>query len=850
MSTFIRKPIRRIVNPHLTDISYLPQANLLSPIPPFPPVSSSPSVMEDDAQSDSVRTSDALPSGSMENLSSCLTLKFAFPSIYTSMRIMERACADEDLSALQAVGSTLHCAFRTALEEIDRFPRIDGEQDITLSKRVTNTFFSVFSDQLRSIASPVDVEQPSSSQPTSPGKPDPEPIMLTLRAAQMVLFKLEDLYNLTYTTSREKKALPALPIEEPVAPASRRITQTVASTSTHGRTLSAGTVAFSSSSETAFSSINELESNEERDRVIARKGPQKISMSSKFKDKVHSFSMKNKSNSVLSGIHGVGGPDAVPGYLTTVDVLEGENRKYMPYRPRHSAIHIEGDTFSVLELVERPTSVAYDARGQLKAGTINSIIKLITSSEGIANGELLNMVFESFRMFLSPEVFLDALMQRFQETGPESNDAQLERLWRREVRSTRSRIVRLLAYWLEYRWDPGKDSCVLEDIKLLVTNTFVIGEVSADTLALLSQRIERVERGSFSPPIIAASATKIRLPGLRKFRIPKHSSRDVTTQLLAYDSGKGRKQFAKQTTATISEMFLKVDPSDMVDYWSMSEQKKREMETEGLTATMQNVLAIRDFEESMAMWVTYTILKQHDRQQRVPMIAFWLDVAMNCMELRNFSSACCIFSGVAHCSIGNMKETVVCVPKDSKGQFHRLDRLFTFEHNYKEARSVMEDKTKPTVPLTAPLKHDVAVTLEIPKTSTKEKTLKDGAVVQVDMHNLSGYRIMAKTIKSLDFRVPYNIEKAPDFEDWLMDHLGRFQDYENRQDIFNNFYARARKREPRNPVLASIQPWNWITRDKNGSSFNDLIELNAAKLASSATTMSRAAAIAVKPRPF
>jgi hypothetical protein len=99
----------------------------------------------------------------------------------------------------------------------------------------------------------------------------------------------------------------------------------------------------------------------------------------------------------------------------------------------------------------------------------------------------------------------------------------------------------------------------------------------------------------------------------------------------------------------ISGMYQRVHPTDMASYWGLGPDEKKEYELKKQqklveknmqqlekgphkqadgNRIVQDVLRVRNFEEALAVWVTYTVLKLYDEEQRVQIISMWLSVAI------------------------------------------------------------------------------------------------------------------------------------------------------------------------------------------------------------------------------
>jgi hypothetical protein len=187
------------------------------------------------------------------------------------------------------------------------------------------------------------------------------------------------------------------------------------------------------------------------------------------------------------------------------------------------------------------------------------------------------------------------------------------------------RVGKAILMWLDMYWKPGVDGEVLEALQAFTLNRLVheLPEGLAshilqglDSIAGDEPMCRRTRKAKDLEFIYNHSVVVTPPPGLQ-FEITIEVDRDVTVQLLKFNTPAGREEVARQLTVKISEQFQQVDPEDAVMYWH------RNQESEAGRTLQQIVL----FERALCLWITHTVLQQSSLRERCRLLEFWLDVA-------------------------------------------------------------------------------------------------------------------------------------------------------------------------------------------------------------------------------
>ncbi|KAF8895480.1 ras guanine nucleotide exchange factor domain-containing protein [Infundibulicybe gibba] len=477
----------------------------------------------------------------------------------------------------------------------------------------------------------------------------------------------------------------------------------------------------------------------------------------------------------------------------------------VPYSIRQSDIFFRADPYAPELDVDMPlpvgeaVAVRLDHAGMMKAASLPALVRILTSKEGLLSAEFTTTFFLCFRFFSSPTQFLELLINRFHEQPAASlSHAQL-RVWAREATLVRIRVGRAILMWLEQYWKPGLDECVLGTLRSFALDHLVPGlpELLATKLLAHLSDVSSHDQGSgairksrYFQKMSDLSVAKDMDP--TGFVIPPCQSGDVIAQIMKYNSLPGKEELARQLTVRMSEELLKVDPEDAVAHWIAG----------GKSEVGNRLQKVIDFECSLGLFVSHTILQGTTQEARVEIIAFWIDIAMNCQRLRNFSSSHSVYCGFVDASISRLRRTLLLLPIASKEKYKYLEDLFTGHGNYGKYRRALAEEHLPAVPILAPLIHDITVTEGIPDQVSRTQSNREQPPTkkeQPELVNMCLYRIIVKTIRVMEScLIPYKLTRDGTFHTWLDESLLPFPPHSTGV-ISKGYDKKSNEIEPREP---------------------------------------------------
>jgi hypothetical protein len=317
--------------------------------------------------------------------------------------------------------------------------------------------------------------------------------------------------------------------------------------------------------------------------------------------------------------------------MTVIDIdaalanspVRSEPQEDQRYIVRQSFIYDRADPLCPDEKVDMPlptgdsVAVRLDSDGDVKAASLPALIQLLTSHHALPVDEMCETFFLSFRLFSSPARLLAALQARWDEqppnTGKPLKPAQ-QRVWAQHMCYVRNCLAQLLLTWLDDYWRPAEDGCVLARLRTFVVKRFKTADLVQGITTLVLNAIDRgAQEEHTSRAQRARDAEREGAPPeAGPLNLVLRPQDDYRLNIAVFETTNGRERFAGQITALAHKHFRTLDPEAAVARWVTSEP---------------TFFEIQKLEEAMLIWVAQSIVELPNREERVAMIEFWLDVA-------------------------------------------------------------------------------------------------------------------------------------------------------------------------------------------------------------------------------
>ena len=324
---------------------------------------------------------------------------------------------------------------------------------------------------------------------------------------------------------------------------------------------------------------------------------------------------------------------------------------------RQSVLFYPNDPLNPDSDVEMPmptgdaAALFFDAKGRIKGGSLPALVTILTSRQGVTDHELTTTIYTYFRCFTTPMLLFQELTKRYEEPQPPDLTDDQARVWETNTSIIRIRVAKAMLDWLIQYWRTESDDEILENMQAFAEERV---EIHGHPKAILLRVLEQINHMKKVSPEDALAkraqelAARVELkmpqepPTPTGFVFPERFSSDLVAQLQQFDSSAGLEEFARQLAVKLSSMFRDVDPVDAIAFWRSS-QKKQDNDPAINTAASKAIKAITMFEQSLSIWVSYSIIKPKEVLGRVRIASFWLDIAI----VRFIVSVCYILLKIA-----------------------------------------------------------------------------------------------------------------------------------------------------------------------------------------------------------
>ncbi|XP_043849548.1 ral guanine nucleotide dissociation stimulator-like [Dromiciops gliroides] len=311
----------------------------------------------------------------------------------------------------------------------------------------------------------------------------------------------------------------------------------------------------------------------------------------------------------------------------------------------------------------------------IKAGTLEQLVEYLVSAFRSNDSAYVTIFLCTYRAFATTEQVLDLLLNRYSRLHPQANkdhgqQATSDRL------ELQNAISSVLGAWLDqYPEDflqPPDFTC-LKRLVSYVQHNIPGSDVERRAHLLLSQfqRQKPSEAEAEAPESV--------------------SSFHLTEEENGFGEGKpdfldfSPEMVAEQFTLMDAELFKKVVPYHCLGYiWSQRDKKGNEHLAPTIRATVSQFNCVTNC-------VIATCLGDRGLkpQQRAKVVERWIEVALECRLLKNFSSLLAILSALQCNAIHRLQKTWDKVARESFRTFHELSEIFSHENNHLLSRELL-----------------------------------------------------------------------------------------------------------------------------------------------------------------
>lgn len=466
----------------------------------------------------------------------------------------------------------------------------------------------------------------------------------------------------------------------------------------------------------------------------------------------------------------------------------------------------------------------FNKEGQVTGGSLAALVERLTTHESTPDAMFVSTFYLTFRLFCTPKMLAEALIERFDYVGEAPHMAGAVRL----------RVYNAFKGWLESHWRDGPDREALPVIQNFAE--FKLSAVlpsAGKRLLELSQRVVSVD-GTLVPRLVSSmgkTSTSISLYIPPDTPIPASVLSKSQAQLLNNWKAGGTcptvldfdpLELARQLTIKQMTVFCSIMPEELLGSQWM---KKR-----GVGAP--NVKAMSSLSTELSNLVADTILQYGEVKKRALVIKQWIKIANQCLELHNYDALMAIICSLNSSTITRLRRTWDIISPKRRQMLKHLQAIVEPNQNNKILRARLHDHVPPCLPFLGMFLTDLTfVDIGNPATKTSDTGL---TLVNFDKHMRT-----AKIIGELQrFQIPYRLTEVADLQEWLQDQITRVRELEMQQgnSVQVSYYRKSLLLEPREtqalrtPVEA--QPgvngangmFSWMRANSSSNSNNVAVE--------------------------
>ncbi|KZT09138.1 ras GEF [Laetiporus sulphureus 93-53] len=486
-----------------------------------------------------------------------------------------------------------------------------------------------------------------------------------------------------------------------------------------------------------------------------------------------------------------------------LEVRPPDESSHVPYTIKAS-LDVFPEPSPKLTQLSLPSGVSYTTElkrapdGTIIAATLPELIRILTDQHEILSTDrpdLLDAFFLFFRSFAPPAIFMDMLVERYNQSAPAGLDEVQLHAWRLYQRFAKINIAKLLCLWLENYWKESADSGMLnriiqftfgtltkdtdlpEDTAKLVASSLcecASGRRSSEYGLWLAKEIKQTEAAAI---IYKPTEFQPRLEQLKMLRPDQLSMVDIGF----FRKPGGAEELARQLTVIESELFHSFLPEDLIHF--------------GDPKFRRNLDRWKAFSNALSLWVTSCILDHREAVVRAQLIELFTSVASTCKRMRNYNSALAILLGLQSNSITRLEKTEQAMLPYRESRID-LENFFDPRSNWSMYRAEVTQNI-PAIPLTVAMIKDTKLNRELlPRIQSTVVPLS--APIQ-DMIPLQYYRNMRKTVRDLEKCYgSYNLERVDLLYDWLKNNISPFEkeEYDRYSQVL---YKKSLLLEPKQP---------------------------------------------------
>jgi hypothetical protein len=464
--------------------------------------------------------------------------------------------------------------------------------------------------------------------------------------------------------------------------------------------------------------------------------------------------------------------------------------------------------------------------GQVVGGSLRALIEKLTAHQSTPDALFVSTFYLTFRLFVSPLEFAEALAERYDYIGDTPHAAAPVRL----------RVYNIFKGWLESHWRHDCDLAAMDFIlQFSRTKLMLALPNAANRLIELADKVSTVH-GPVVPRLVSsmgktntsiaqyvAPETPLPAPIMTKSQLgllKSWKNGGTNINILDFDP----LELARQITIKESRIFCSILPEELL----ATEWMKKS------ASLAVNVRAMSTLSTDLANLVADSILQLEEPKKRAVVIKHWVKIANKCLELNNYDSLMAIICSLNSSTIVRLKRTWEIVSQKTKTTLESLKEIVDVSRNYAVLRQRLQNHVPPCLPFVGFYLTDLTF-VDHGNPAVRNLPTEDGGMTVI---NFDKHMKTAKIISELQrFQIPYRLTEVPELQTWMQDQFVRVRS--NGEKSFQNYYRRSLVLEPREtaqPRGIADAGASIASRETAKDKFDFLAWTHASKVKSVATT--------------
>ncbi|KAI0771422.1 ras guanine nucleotide exchange factor domain-containing protein [Irpex lacteus] len=431
---------------------------------------------------------------------------------------------------------------------------------------------------------------------------------------------------------------------------------------------------------------------------------------------------------------------------------------------------------------EQRTDIIRDDKGFIIFITAPELVRRLTDRFEVRDADtiaVMDTFFMFFREFLTPKDLFRLLKARFEEKPPIVLEKDEKADWDRYQIVVKLHVVRMLAIWLDRYYLAAYDKHVLHDMFMFLNQITVDRCLPEHAVTLLQTHLRACRKGergqehteafdkivklsSTNTPHFPLTAFEPFLPTLQDALNKSRTLPDI----MIFTKPDGAEELVRAFTEIESSFFHRCLPKDL------------------MTCDEQNSHPVFDkmnrWSHAVNLWISRCILERRDTEARARIFELFIEVAVGCQQLRNYSSAMSLFLALEASRITRLTQMMDEVSDRHKAMLAGIKDFFGFSGSkqWQHYRDDLRATFGPAIPVLVAVKSDiikVKAAREIARNKYQPMTGLNGPSGQIV--DLMMYKKLREIVRELEnCYADYEMPKDRFVTRWLYSSVRPFED--------------------------------------------------------------------------